>query len=81
MLRILLADDHEVVRSGLRKIIEAQPGWSVVAEASDGKTAIAKAVEVKPDIAIVDYVLPLLSGIEVTRWLARFCRPAPGRTC
>jgi DNA-binding NarL/FixJ family response regulator len=67
MLRILLADDHEVVRSGLRKIIEDQPGWSVVAEAGDGKAAVAKAVEVKPDVAIVDYVLPLLSGIEVTR--------------
>jgi YesN/AraC family two-component response regulator len=63
MLRILLADDHEVVRSGLRKIIEDQPGWAVVGEAEDGKAAVTKAVEVKPDVAIVDYALPLLSGI------------------
>ena len=67
MVRILLADDHEVVRAGLRKILEDQPGWSVVAEASDGKLAVSKALEAKPDVAVVDYVLPLLSGIEVTR--------------
>jgi DNA-binding NarL/FixJ family response regulator len=67
MVRILIADDHEVVRSGLRKIIEDQPGWTVVAEAADGKQAISKAFELKPDVAIVDYALPLLSGIEVTR--------------
>ena len=65
--RILIADDHEVVRSGLRKILEAQPGWEVVAEAADGKEAVAKAIETVPDIAIVDYSLPILNGLEVTR--------------
>ena len=67
MVRILIADDHEVVRSGLRATLEAQPGWSVVAEAANGKDAVAKAAQVAPDVAIVDYALPLINGIEVTR--------------
>jgi len=71
MTRILIADDHEVVRSGLRSILETQSGWDVVAEAADGKEAIAKAVETKPDVAVVDYSLPLINGIEVTRQIRR----------
>jgi DNA-binding NarL/FixJ family response regulator len=67
MTRILIADDHEVVRSGLRKILESQPKWEVVGEASDGKDAVAKALELKPDIAVLDYALPLVNGIEATR--------------
>ena len=67
MTRILIADDHEVVRSGLRKILESQPKWEVVGEASDGKEAVAKALELKPDIAVLDYALPLVNGIEATR--------------
>jgi DNA-binding NarL/FixJ family response regulator len=65
--RILIADDHEVVRSGLRAILEAHEGWKVVAEASDGKEAISKAVETKPDVAIIDYSLPMMNGVEATR--------------
>lgn len=71
MTRILIADDHEVVRSGLRSILEAQPNWEVVAEAADGKQAIAKAMETRPDVAVVDYSLPLINGIEVTRQIRR----------
>jgi DNA-binding NarL/FixJ family response regulator len=67
MTRILIADDHEVVRSGLRSILEAHDGWQVVAEACDGKEAIAKAVETKPDVAIIDYSLPMMNGVEATR--------------
>ena len=67
MTRILIADDHPVVRSGLRKVLEAEPRCEVIAEASDGKEAIAKALETKPDIALVDYSLPLVNGVEVTR--------------
>lgn len=67
MIRILIADDHEVVRSGLRAIIEAHDGWEVVAEACDGKEAVTKALETKPNIAIVDYSLPVFNGVEVTR--------------
>jgi DNA-binding NarL/FixJ family response regulator len=65
--RILIADDHEVVRSGLRAILEAREGWHVVAEAENGKDAVAKAVESRPDVAIIDYSLPLMNGVEATR--------------
>ena len=65
--RILIADDHEVVRSGLRSILQAHEGWEVVAEADNGKDAIALIVEKAPDVAIVDYSLPLINGVEVTR--------------
>ena len=67
MTRILIADDHEVVRFGLRAILEAHEGWEVVAEACDGKEAIAKAVETSPDVAIIDYSLPVMNGVEATR--------------
>jgi len=65
--RILIADDHDVVRSGLGSILEAHPNWEVVAEASDGKEAILKAIETKPDVAVLDYSLPLVNGVEATR--------------
>jgi DNA-binding NarL/FixJ family response regulator len=65
--RILIADDHEVVRSGLRSILEAHEGWQVVAEARDGKEAISKALETEPDVAIIDYSLPIMNGVEATR--------------
>ena len=67
MTRILIADDHEVVRSGLRAILEAHPNWEVVAEAADGKEAVARAIETQPDVAVIDYSLPLANGIEATR--------------
>jgi DNA-binding NarL/FixJ family response regulator len=71
MTRILIADDHEVVRSDLRAILEAHPGWEVVAEVADGKQAIAKALEIKPDVAILDYSIPLLNGVEATRQIRK----------
>ena len=71
MTRILIADDHDVVRSGLRSILEARPGWEIVAEAADGKEAVKKAIETKPDVAIIDYSLPLLNGIEATRQIRK----------
>lgn len=67
MTQILIADDHDVVRLGLRTILEARPNWEVVGEAADGKEAISKAIETQPDVAVVDYSLPLVNGIEVTR--------------
>jgi DNA-binding NarL/FixJ family response regulator len=67
MKRILVADDHDAVRSGLRAVLEARPGWEVVAEAHDGRQALAKAIETRPDVAIVDYSMPFMIGIEVTR--------------
>jgi DNA-binding NarL/FixJ family response regulator len=69
VIRILIADDHEVARSGLRAILEAHEGWKVVAEAQNGKEAIAMALETRPDVAIIDYALPLINGVEATRQL------------
>jgi DNA-binding NarL/FixJ family response regulator len=65
--RILIADDHEVVRSGLRAIIESRDDWTVSGEAIDGKEAVARILELKPDIAIVDYSMPVMNGLEVSR--------------
>ncbi len=65
--RILIADDHEVVRSGLRSILQTREGWEVVAEADNGKDAITLIAEKMPDVAIIDYSLPLINGVEVTR--------------
>lgn len=67
MIRILIADDHDVVRSGLHTILSAQPGWDVVAEAEDGRRAVQLAGETQPDVAILDYQLPALNGVDATR--------------
>ncbi|RJF91117.1 response regulator [Sphingomonas cavernae] len=69
--RILIADDHEAMRQGVRSFIETRPGWSVIAEASDGHQALQLALQTRPDIAIIDYSLPLLNGLELTRALKR----------
>ena len=70
-LRILLADDHTVVRQGLRKVLEQCPGWEVVAEAGDGRRAVEEAERLIPDVAIVDVAMPLLNGIEATRQITQ----------
>jgi DNA-binding NarL/FixJ family response regulator len=67
MLRIVIADDHELIRYGLRRIIEDQPGWEIVGEAADGKEAVRLAIDTKADVAVLDYGLPLLNGVEATR--------------
>jgi DNA-binding NarL/FixJ family response regulator len=67
MIKILIADNHEVVRSGLRRILEAHPKWEVVAEAENGSDAVSKAIVTKPDIAVIDHSQPVFDGIEVTR--------------
>jgi two-component system response regulator NreC len=70
-LRILLGDDHTLVRQGFRKILEDRPEWEVVAEASDGRDAVRKALSAQPDLAILDIGMPLLNGIEATRQIVR----------
>lgn len=70
-LRILLADDHTIVRQGLRKVLEERPEWEVVAEAADGREAVRLAEQHRPDIAIMDVAMPLLNGIEATRQIKR----------
>lgn len=70
-LRILLADDHTLVRQGLRRILEEKPEWEVVAEAHDGREAVLRAVELNPDIVIMDITMPRLNGTEATRQITR----------
>jgi DNA-binding NarL/FixJ family response regulator len=67
MTRILIADDHDVVRSGVRAILETQEGWEVVGEAANGKEAVDKALTTRPDVVVLDYGLPVMNGIEATR--------------
>jgi DNA-binding NarL/FixJ family response regulator len=70
-VRLLLADDHEIVRKGLRALLEAEPGWQVAAEAADGRDAVEKAQQIKPDIAILDISMPSLNGLEATRQIVK----------
>ena len=70
-IRILIADDHGVIRAGLRALLEDFPDITVVGEASDGGEAIAKAVELKPDILLMDLSMPNMGGIEATRQLSQ----------
>jgi two-component system response regulator NreC len=70
-VRILLADDHTIVRHGLRRMLEERPDWQVVAEAQDGREAIRLAEQHKPDVAVIDVAMPLLNGIETTRQLVK----------
>ena len=70
-VRILLADDHEIVRRGMRPLIESEWGWEICGEAAEGRQAVAMALELKPDIVIVDVGMPELGGVEVTRQIRR----------
>lgn len=70
-LRLLLGDDHTLVRHGLRKILEEQPEWTVVSEVGDGREAVREAVTHKPDVAIIDVAMPLLNGIDATQQIVR----------
>jgi two-component system, NarL family, response regulator NreC len=70
-LRILLADDHTLVRQGLRRMLEERPDWQVVAEAGDGREAVRLAEAHQPDVAIIDVAMPLLNGVETTRQITR----------
>jgi DNA-binding NarL/FixJ family response regulator len=67
MIRILIADDHGLLRKGLRDLLEAHPGWLVCGEAVDGRQLVLRAEELKPDVAVVDLLMPELYGIEATR--------------
>jgi DNA-binding NarL/FixJ family response regulator len=66
-LRLLVADDHDVVRKGVCRLLEERPGWEVVAEAADGREAVEKAKLVQPDVTILDLDMPELNGLEAAR--------------
>jgi DNA-binding NarL/FixJ family response regulator len=67
ILRLLVADDHDVVRKGVRTLLEEQPGWEVTAEACDGREAVEKAKLFQPDVTILDLSMPELNGLEAAR--------------
>lgn len=70
-VRLLVADDHEIVRKGLKAVLEAQPGWTVLAEASDGREAVEKAKQLKPDVTVLDLGMPSLNGLEASRQILK----------
>src|SRR5258708_8353358 len=67
MLRILIADDHEVARRGIRSFLEAHPGWEICGEAKDGREAVECANEMKPDVVLLDIGMPGLNGLDAAR--------------
>jgi DNA-binding NarL/FixJ family response regulator len=70
-LRMLIADDHEIVRQGLRALVESRPGWQVCGEAADGWDAVQKARDLKPDVIALDIGMPNLNGLEAAREILR----------
>lgn len=70
-IRILIADDHTIVRQGLRKLLDEEPGIEVVGEAVDGRDAVAKASDIMPDIVLMDLSMPGLHGLEAARQIVR----------
>ena len=76
-IRILVADDHEVMRLGIRNLLEVRPAWRVCAEASDGKEAVERAIECHPDVIILDIAMPTMNGIEAAGHIAAFYPEIP----
>lgn len=71
MIRILLADDHDVVRRGLSALLTNRPDWQVVGEAQNGREAVSLAVKLKPHVAVLDLSMPELNGLEATRQIRK----------
>ncbi|PYX80149.1 MAG: hypothetical protein DMG70_24930 [Acidobacteria bacterium] len=66
-IKILIVDDHEVVRQGLRTILKARPEWEIVGEAANGEEAVQAVMKSKPDVVILDITMPVMSGLEATQ--------------
>src|SRR5207248_8784108 len=74
-VRILVADDHEVVRRRVRALLESQSNWQVVGDAIDGRDAVRQAERLKPDVVILDITMPDLNGIDATRQILKALPP------
>src|SRR5271166_2093153 len=70
-LRILIADDHDLVRKGLRMLIEEHPGWTICGEARSGREALEQATQSSPDVVVIDVSMPDLNGLEATRLIRK----------
>jgi len=68
---LLVADDHDIVRRGIRALIQEQPEWQIAAEAKDGRDAVTKATEFQPDVAILDITMPSLNGLDAAKQIAK----------
>jgi DNA-binding NarL/FixJ family response regulator len=73
LFRVLIADDHEIVRRGIRDLIERHPGWQVCGEAKDGRDAVSRAFALKPDLVLLDIGMPNLNGLDAARQIATTC--------
>jgi DNA-binding NarL/FixJ family response regulator len=73
-LRILVVDDHEIIRRGLKALLSSRPGWTVCAEADSGREAVSQAEQHRPDIVVMDIAMPGLNGLEATR---KICKMLP----
>jgi DNA-binding NarL/FixJ family response regulator len=70
-VKILIADDHEIVRQGIRRVLEVKPDWEICGEASNGQEAVRMAQELSPDIIIMDVTMPVMSGFEAADEISR----------
>jgi len=70
-VRVLVADDHEVMRLGIRNLLELQPGWSICAEANNGQEAVEKTLQFRPDVIIMDISMPVMNGLEAASLITR----------
>jgi len=70
-VRVLVADDHEVMRLGIRNLLELQPGWSICAEANNGREAVEKTLQFRPDVIIMDISMPVMNGLDAASLITR----------